>query len=147
MATKIVPDRNDHTPNKSYGTGRIIRIPATIMVFISLISAMPMLYDRTLNTAFAASEGPTATFGTEINLSKDLPPLYVADDIDYDNFAVSSDGQNIYVVWGADGNAFFRVSHDGGATFEPAIILNAESDKGFSPRVVSSSNHVYVEFM
>jgi len=110
-----------------------------------------MLYDyRTLNKAFAASEGPIATFGDAINLSEDLSPLFVADDIDYDNFAVSSpDGENVYAVWAAANRTiFFRASHDGGSTFDPAIGLNNElACSGCPPEMVSSGNHIFVTWL
>ena len=58
MVTEIALLRHDYTPNKNYS---IVRIPVAIVLFISLVSSMSMLYDyRSLNTAFAASEGPTA---------------------------------------------------------------------------------------
>src|SRR5437867_7397086 len=115
------------------------------MLFISLISSMSTLYDyRSLNTAFAASEGPTATFGPEINLSKELPPLAVASDITYDSYELSSsDGENVYVAWEAGGELFFRASHDGGAKFDAAISLSNESNCFGTLGMASSGNHVF----
>ncbi|MFY3740828.1 MAG: hypothetical protein HMLIMOIP_001273 [Candidatus Nitrosomirales archaeon] len=118
------------------------RIKARIGIVATFLSLI-MIISQHYQLVFA--DNPS--FGPTINLSEGLPPLFVADDIDYDNISIASspDGQNVYVVWASWNNTiFFRVSHDSGVTFDPAVILSNASNSGGYPRLINSGQNVYV---
>src|SRR5437867_1703737 len=140
MATEIALKKYDYTPNKSYGTSRIVMIPVAVVLFILLIGSMPLpvvpyLSDR---SAYAS---------TVLDLQK---PTNVSNNPSYSkyqNFLAVK--QHIYVVW-MDGNdnipaydIYFKVSHNHGKTFSPAVKLS-NGGLNLPPLLTTFGSDVYV---
>lgn len=80
---------------------------------------------------FRMSSNNGETFGDIINLSEELDSVIKNEAnstwVNFDRPQMVTSGNNVYVAWinnyEENNNIFFRTSHDGGKTFENAIIL------------------------
>ena len=95
-----------------------------------------------LDVFFAVSNDNGQTFSTPINLSNT---------IGYSIFPqISSEGNNVYVVWQDTGatfsslDIFFAVSNDNGQTFSTINFTNNPSSASVIPQISSEGNNVYV---
>jgi hypothetical protein len=90
---------------------------------------------------FAVSNDNGQTFSTPINLSNNAGVS--------DNQQISSEGNNVYVVWddgplGGNGEILFTVSNDNGQTFSTPINLSNNAGDSLDPQISSEVNNVYV---
>ncbi|QDE72520.1 hypothetical protein BHS07_20415 [Myxococcus xanthus] len=72
------------------------------------------------------------SFEPPLRLSTDTGPAYLP--------TVVAEGKKVYVAWREQGIQF-RVSHDNGRNFDPAVTL---ASHGFSPRLAAENSDVYV---
>ena len=142
-ATEIALKRYDYTPNKSYRTSRIIRIPVAIVLFISLIGSMPLLVVPYLSDRSAYASAV-------IDLQKPTNVSNNPSHSKYQNLLVVN--EHVYVVW-MDGddtipkfNIYFKASHDHGKTFSPAIKLS-DGGQNLPPIIAAFGNDVYVTWL
>jgi len=85
---------------------------------------------------FARSTDGGQTFNTK-NLSNNT-----ADSV---TPQISSQGNNVYVVWQEDGEIFFSFSHDGGQTFStPPDNISNNTGNSLGPQISSKGNNTYV---
>ena len=79
------------------------------------------------------------SFGPVVNLSKDKG---VSREV-----SLAASGLNLYMTWEDStlgvGNAYFVVSHDGGKTFLPVVILSSTTHMAREPLLASSGSDVY----
>ena len=91
---------------------------------------------------FRRSSDGGATFDGTINLSNNMGSSF--------NPKMAMSGKNVYVAWqdatGQTGNTtiMFRRSSDGGATFYPAVTINAYSGISRKPALFASENNVFL---
>ena len=89
---------------------------------------------------FAFSTDNGQTFSTPDNLSNSSIPSF--------NPQISSEDNNVYVVWGdrTPGNdeIFFAVSNDNGQTFSTPDNLSVNTGASFNAQISSEGNNVYV---
>jgi len=89
---------------------------------------------------FRASHDNGQTFSSPINLSNNSEPSATPQ--------ISSEGNNVYVVWNNRGgnnfDIFFAISHDNGQTFSSPINISDIDGFSFIPQISSEGNNVYV---